>query len=168
MLVVALRIFNRSFSFSFSWSLASFFIFLCLLLLDNGLCFGSDAHLFGRDDTFLEVTLNQFEPADIVHEVFTVGKHLLTVMDRKESNFRVRLTSLSVFEVQRSQPSAVDMDELVDMSLPEELLSLLEPLELLGIGMDIHIEEVLQSLLVSLSDIRILVSELSEVKNAVE
>jgi hypothetical protein len=89
-------------------------------------------------------------------------------MDRKESNIRARLSSLSVFEVQRSQPSAVDMDELVDMSLPEELLSLLEPLELLSIGMDIHIEEVLQSLLVSLSDIRILVSELSEVKNAVE
>ena len=60
------------------------------------------------------------------------------------------------------------MDELIDMSLPEELLSLLEPLELLSIGMDIHIEEVLQSLLVSLSDILILVSELSEVKNAVE
>jgi len=60
------------------------------------------------------------------------------------------------------------MDEFVDMSLPEELLSLLEPLELLGIGVDMHIEEILQSLLVSLSDTRILVSELSEVKYTVE
>jgi hypothetical protein len=53
--------------------------------------------LFGRDDTFLEVTLDQVEPADIVHEVFAVGKHLLTVMDRKESDVRARLTGLSIF-----------------------------------------------------------------------
>ena len=60
------------------------------------------------------------------------------------------------------------MDELIDMGLPIELLTLYKPLELLGIGVDVQVKEVLESLLVCLGHASVLISKLSEIKNAIE
>lgn len=60
------------------------------------------------------------------------------------------------------------MDELIDMGLPVELLTFYKPLELLDIGVDMQVKEVLESLLICLGYASVLIGELSEVKNAVK
>jgi len=60
------------------------------------------------------------------------------------------------------------MDELVDMRLPEELFTLLEPLELLVVGLNVSVNYLFKRFLVSLSTAVLFVSEFSELKDTVE
>ena len=60
------------------------------------------------------------------------------------------------------------MDELVDMRLPEELFTLLEPLELLVVGLNVSVNYLFKRFLVSLSIAVLFVSEFSELKDTVE
>jgi len=60
------------------------------------------------------------------------------------------------------------MDELVDMRLPEELFTLLEPLELLVVGLNVSVNYLFKRFLVSLGTAVLFVSEFSELKDTVE
>jgi hypothetical protein len=60
------------------------------------------------------------------------------------------------------------MHELVDVGLPVELLTYLEPLELLVVGVNVQVNHVFKSLFISLGHACLFVGESSKLKNAVE
>jgi hypothetical protein len=120
---------------SWLFSLSDFLLSL-LFLHSFGLGL-HDGHLLGRDDTLIKVEIDEFQPADIIKQLINVGEHLFTVVNGEESDVGVVLNCGSVLPVQIPQPSAVDVYKLVDVGLPVELLTFLEPFGLLEVGVNV-------------------------------
>lgn len=124
------------------------FIFRFFFLLSNFRLYSHHSYLLGVHHTLVEARINYFQPAYVFDTLIYVRHHPLTVISRKQSNSRTGFRNSSILLVQRTQPVAVDVYNLVNMSLPVELFAFLQPLKLLVVRINVQVNHLLQGLLV--------------------